>query len=142
MHRFDKKDTIIETIATVVFPFIMVFGIYVIINGHLSPGGGFSGGAIVAAALILYDASLGEDKEAIIPMKTYGYITSAGLLTYGTLKGYSFMMGAANLETGIPHGIPGNILSSGLIFPLNVCVGIVVGSTMYVLYRLFSKGDI
>jgi multicomponent Na+:H+ antiporter subunit B len=44
------------------------------------------------------------------------------------------------METGIPLGTPGAILSSGLILPLNICVGLVVACTMYTFYAMFRKG--
>lgn len=50
-------------------------------------------------------------------------------------------MGANHLESGIPLGTPGAILSSGLILVLNICVGLVVTCTMYAFYALFRKGD-
>ena len=42
-----KNDIILQKCACVLVPFIMIFGIYIILNGHLSPGGGFSGGAVL-----------------------------------------------------------------------------------------------
>ena len=45
----------------------------------------------------------------------------------------------AHLESGIPLGTPGAIISSGLILPLNICVGMVVACTMYAFYTLFRK---
>ena len=48
-----KNDAILQKVAKVLVPPIIIFGIYVILNGHLSPGGGFSGGAIIGAGLIL-----------------------------------------------------------------------------------------
>jgi len=46
---------IVKTIAGIAFPFVTIYGLYVIAHGHLTPGGGFQGGAIVAsgAAMIL-----------------------------------------------------------------------------------------
>ena len=46
------RDVILKKTAGIVAPFIMMFGIYVVLNGHISPGGGFSGGAIIGAGLI------------------------------------------------------------------------------------------
>ena len=48
-----KNDVILQTAARVLVPPIIIFGIYVILGGHLGPGGGFSGGAIIGAVLIL-----------------------------------------------------------------------------------------
>ena len=61
-------------------------------------------------------------------------------MTYAGLKSYSFYTGANHIESGIPLGTPGAILSSGFILPLNICVGLIVMCTMYAFYTLFRKG--
>lgn len=136
-----KSDKILQTMAVVLVPFIILFGIYVILNGHLSPGGGFSGGAIIGAGLILYLNAFGFEKtERFFTAKTYKWISFSALSFYCIAKSYSFYTGAHHLESGIPLGTPGNILSSGLILPLNICVGLVVACTMYAFFALFRKG--
>ena len=57
-----KNDAILQMSAYVLVPAIIIFGIYVILNGHLGPGGGFSGGAIIGAGLILYLNAFGFQK--------------------------------------------------------------------------------
>lgn len=136
-----KNDKILQLSAKILVPIIVLFGIYVILNGHLSPGGGFSGGAIIGAGLILYVNAYGFEKaKRIMNRKNYAIISVVPLLFYACAKGYSFFTGANHLESGIPKGTPGAILSSGLILPLNICVGIVVACTMYHFYTLFRKG--
>ena len=136
-----KDDVILQKITYVLFPVIAIFGIYVILNGHLSPGGGFSGGAIVGAGLILYANAFGfEDINRFFNEKTYKWISFGALTFYCLAKSYSFFTGANHLESGIPLGQAGAILSSGLILPLNICVGMVVACTMYAFYTLFRKG--
>ena len=136
-----KNDVIVQKVAFFLVPMIIIFGIYVILNGHLSPGGGFSGGAIIGSALILYVNAFGFQKiERFFTQKTYKWICFAALLFYCLAKTYSFYCGAHHLETGIPLGTPGAILSSGLIPPLNICVGLVVACTMYAFYAMFRKG--
>lgn len=64
LDRYKTPDLFI-TFSRIVYPMMLVFGFYVIINGHLSPGGGFQGGAIVATAiLILY--YIDHDRETNI----------------------------------------------------------------------------
>ena len=72
--------------------------------------------------------------------RTYKTICFCALTFYCLAKSYSFFTGANHLESGIPLGTPGAILSSGLILPLNICVGLVVACTMYAFYALFRKG--
>lgn len=137
-----KNDAILQAAAKVLVPVIIIFGIYVILNGHLSPGGGFSGGAIIGAGLILYLNAFGFQKtEKLFTEKTYKWISFGALTTYCLAKSYSFYTGANHLESHIPLGTPGHILSSGLILILNICVGLVVACTMYTFYAMFRKGD-
>ena len=136
-----KNDVILQTITGVLVPIIFIFGIYVILNGHLSPGGGFSGGAIIGAGLILYLNAFGFKKtERFFTEKTYKWVSFSALTFYCLAKSYSFYTGAHHLESGIPLGKAGAIISSGLILPLNICVGMVVACTMYAFFALFRKG--
>lgn len=113
------------------------------LNGHISPGGGFSGGAIIGAGLILISQGFGSERtKKFFNFKVFTIITSGSLLSYAALKCYSFYTGAHHIETGIPHGIPGAILSSGFILPLNIFVGLIVACTMFGFYSLFTKGEI
>lgn len=140
-HHEPKNDLILQRSAALLVPVIFLFGIYIILNGHLSPGGGFSGGAIIGAGLILYLNAFGFRKTArFFTYKTFAGISFAALLFYALAKSYSFYTGANHMASGIPLGTPGAILSSGLILPLNICVGMVVACTMYAFYALFRKG--
>ena len=136
-----NDDSILQRVTFLLFPVIVIFGIYVVLNGHLSPGGGFSGGAIIGAGLILYANAFGFEKlNRFFTEKTYKWISFVALAFYCLAKSYSFFTGANHLESGIPLGQAGAILSSGLILPLNICVGLVVACTMYAFYTLFRKG--
>lgn len=138
-----ENDTILRKSALIVFPIIMVFGVYVILNGHLSPGGGFSGGAILGAGFVLFLSAFGFNRtERFMNAGTVRLITLIALLVYCLSKCYSFFTGANHLESGIPLGTPGAILSSGLILVLNICVGMVVACTMYSFYALVRRGRI
>lgn len=138
-----QRDDILTFGARILFPLIVVFGIYVILNGHLSAGGGFSGGAILGAGLILFRSAFGHERTArFFTEKTFTIVVTASLLAYTALKCYSFYTGANGLPSAFPLGAPGSILSGGLILPLNICVGCVVACTMYAFYSLIRKGDI
>lgn len=141
-ERFEPvSDTILQASAKIVVPAIMLFGIYILVNGHLSPGGGFSGGAIMGAGLILHVNAFGYKKtQRFFNEKTYKRVTVGALSFYCIAKSYSFFTGANHIPSGIPLGTPGAIISSGLILPLNICVGLVVACTMYAFYTLFKKG--
>ncbi len=144
-EMFDKEDsnTILKRIANLLAPLLFLFGIYVVLNGHISPGGGFSGGAIIGAGFVLYASVNGQQKmQRFLDYKMFVRINVTCLLTYCILKGYSFFTGANHLPNIIPKGIPGALLSGGLILPLNICVGMIVACTIYGFYALFTKGEI
>lgn len=141
----DKRDQnlILKYGAKLLVPFVILFGVYVILNGHISPGGGFSGGAIIGGGLMLYALAFGQEKIAkVINYRSFTITTGCALLTYAGCKAYSFYTGANHLGGEIPKGIAGAILSGGFILPLNICVGIIVSFTMYGFYALFSRGDL
>ncbi len=138
------KSTILYEVSKFLIPIIQLFGIYIIFHGHLSPGGGFAGGTIIGAGLILYRIVFGEEKaqEKLKYTKLLNLMCGS-LITYGILKGYSFIVGGSNVHLfDIPLGKPGDILSGGLILPLNICVGIVVSVVIYFLFNLFYEGEI
>jgi len=138
-----EQPFMLKYAVMLVVPFVIIFGIYILLNGHLSPGGGFSGGAVLGAGISLYAASYGIDKvRTIFTFKTFVICSVSALSFYSLAKGYSFIMGASGLSTGIPLGTPGNLFSAGLVLPLNISVGFVVACSAYGLYALFSEGEV
>ena len=143
-RRFEpKNDAILQGVASVLCPVIFIFGIYIILNGHLSPGGGFSGGAIMGAGLILYAVAFGFQKtQRFFDEHVYKIAKISALCMYGLIGTYFYMTGANGIENHIPLGIPGHILSSGIILPINICVGLEVACTMYAFFALFRRGGL
>lgn len=138
-----SNDPIVCTVVKILTPIIIVFGIYVLFNGHLSPGGGFSGGSVLGAGFILFAMAYGEDNAAkIIKPSIIRVITICSLSFYCLAKSYSFFTGNEfnGIHSIITPGTPGNIVSGGLILPLNIAVGFVVCCTMYSFYMIFKRG--
>lgn len=138
-----KNDVILKMVATFLVPVIAVFGIYVVLNGHISPGGGFSGGSILGAGLILYVNAFGFKKtEKLFNEEIYKVAKVSALCCYVCCLSYYFYMGANGFDNHIPLGTPGMILSSGLILFIDIFVGTEVACTMYAFYALFRRGEI
>ena len=134
-------DRVLRQTGRVVLPPILMFGIYVVLNGHLSPGGGFSGGTVLGCGLILSSLVLGRERmDDLLPPRRLTLCSVVCLLAYGGMKGYSFFTGANHVGWDVPKGTPGDILSAGFILPLNICVGVIVACTMYTFYSLFARG--
>lgn len=137
-----ETDRILNQMGRIILPAVMMYGIYVVLNGHLSPGGGFSGGTVLGCGLILAALILGEERmEQLLPHRFLTLLSVGCLLAYGLMKGYSFLTGANHFGWEIPKGIPGNIFSAGFILPLNICVGVIVACTMYTFYTLFIEKE-
>ena len=97
----------------------------------------------MGAALIIFAAGFGfETVDRVFTEKLLKTVTFISLSFYSFAKGYVFFTGANHIENGIPKGIPGAILSGGLILPLDIAVGFVVACTMFGFYSLFRRGSI
>ncbi|MCL2617543.1 MAG: MnhB domain-containing protein [Defluviitaleaceae bacterium] len=146
LYREKKSDTnrsmLLQAIVGPITPFIMIYGIYILFNGHLSPGGGFSGGTILGTGLVLCSLAYGSEKVSKVFSERVLTVTfCASLAFYAGIKVWSFMVGATGGTTGIPLGTPGTILSGGLILPLNISIGLAVAVTIYNFYALFSESE-
>ncbi len=136
-------DNIIRYSGTVIIPIIFIYGIYILVNGQNSPGGGFSGGAVMGAGMIIFAAAFGfERTDRFFTARVSAYTTFVSLMFYSFAKGFVFFTGANGLGNPIPRGTPGAIFSGGLILPLDIAVGLVVACTMFGFYSLFRRGSI
>jgi len=138
------KSVVLKEVSKIIVPFIQIFAIYVVFHGHLSPGGGFAGGTIFGASLILSRIVNDNDGDrGKISHTRLITLMCISLLFYGVLKGYSFISGGSHIELfQMPLGTPGRILSAGYLLPLNIAVGIVVSMTMYLFFSLFYEGEV
>lgn len=138
-----KNDIILQKVAKILVPASFMFGIYVILNGHLSPGGGFSGGAMIGAGMVLYAGAFGFAKtDRFFNGHVVKIAKISALCLYVTSLSYYFYTGANGLNSHISLGTPGNLVSSGLIFFINIFVGTEVACTMYTFYALFRRGGL
>ena len=138
-------DLVLRKVTSIVLPVIQVYGIYIILHGHLSPGGGFAGGMILGISMVLYMLVFGLDScLRKVPHRMSSFLESAGTLWYGAiglvgiLRGTSFLM---NKGAGIPLGTPGDLFSSGFILIITIGVGIKVAATMLSLFYTLIEED-
>lgn len=142
-ERSKKNTVILKTVVKGMFPFLLVFAVYILLNGHLSPGGGFSGGAVLGAGLILLDIALGtETLGRFFNHTVYTVIKVGALVIYCAIILYLVICGANGINNGISAGIAGNIFSAGVILPINLMVGFEVACTMYAFYTYFYRGEL
>lgn len=116
---------------------IILFGIYIITHGHLSPGGGFPGGAVVASAFLL--VMLGSNT---IPGKSkfLTSIESLAGLTFGLLGFWGVLtLGQFLNNLVLPAGSPGRILSAGIIPLISLAIGAKVASELSGVFASYRK---
>ena len=145
MDQLDKneRNQILVNVTKVLMPIIVLFGIYILFNGHLSPGGGFAGGSIIGGALVLCENAYGVEKvRTFFDHKIYHAVKVGALIFYAMLIMYTIFVGSNGLESVISKGVPGRILSAGIILPINVAVGLEVACTMYAFYTYFGRGEL
>ncbi len=135
-------NIILQTISVAAVPLIFLFGLYLMVTGHLSPGGGFTGGALLSGGLILYSMAYGPKRTGdVFSYRTFRRLLFWGLLFCTASKAFSFFCGANGISIWPGYGQPGTILSAGWILPLNLGIGLVTTAALYGCYALFSRGD-
>ena len=129
------SSKIIRTIAQKLFPFIILFGFYLISYGHLSPGGGFQGGVVLGTAIILLALSHSiEQTEKKFKSRWLNMLEKLGILTLIFLGFLGIFLGYSFLGNFLPLGNPGQIASGGLMLLLNIAIGIKVAAGVSVIF--------
>ncbi|WP_297500002.1 Na(+)/H(+) antiporter subunit B [Thermococcus sp.] len=127
----DDMGVIVRTAARATIPLIGIFGAYIVMHGHLTPGGGFQGGATIAGAGILFLLAFGlKEMKKSYNKNLYSALEGIGGLAF---------LGAAMLGVGVAffynvlwhsgpffNGKPGTLLSAGYLPIMNLAVGLKV----------------
>lgn len=94
-----EDNPVVALVSSIVAPFIMLFALYVVFHGHYSPGGGFQGGTLLAAAVILVRLAHGlEIGEMQFPRQLATPLGSLGVLIYFGTGLFSIFMGGEFLN--------------------------------------------
>lgn len=130
--REKKRETrpaslILRTGCGLLFPLILLFGAYVFIHGHLSPGGGFQGGAIIASGFLLVYLGC---RERRINQKASRFSESLGGLVFVVVGILGLVFGGYFLSNFLPKGEPNTLVSAGVIPIIYIAVGFKVGSEL------------
>lgn len=100
--RGAQESVIIRTICRLAAPFAQIFGLYVIMHGHSSPGGGFQGGVILASSFMLLAIGDGlEEARRRFSTKAIALLLSAGVVIYAGIGIVTLLLGANFLDYGI-----------------------------------------
>ena len=138
-------DLIVTTICRVLIPFIQLFGLYVIAHGHHSPGGGFQGGVILGASIILL--AIGYDLRTAakrLQESQSSLLSAAGVFIYAGVGAACLAMGANFLDYSSLAPLmfvdPVYARSLGILY-VEIGVGLAVMASMIIIYKnLASAG--
>lgn len=139
-----SSSIIVALVSRFMVPFIQLFAFYVIAHGHYSPGGGFQGGALLGASILLLRLTVGEQPSNLVFHSKYGtQMSGFGVFIYAAV-GVAAMIGGglyldyANLPIG---GMPTPQLRSLGILLVEIGVGIGVMATMIAIFDDLAKGN-
>ena len=134
-----KPGFILKNGMKIISGIILITGIYIFIHGHLSPGGGFPGGAMIGSSFLLMFLSDEEFKTKITAFKIMEGTAGSLILIIG-LAGLS--IGGYFLYNYLPNGNIGELISAGIVPILYVLVGLKVGSEVSNLLGNFLNGEV
>jgi len=145
---------IVRTVANQLIVFIVIFGLYVIMHGQLTPGGGFQGGAVIVSGVVmLLVAFNSKELKKSLRERVLSIMESTGALIFiilafagiGTVFFYNLLVGTPIFGHIPPTGPnPGDIWTGGVVPLMNLAVGIkvVAGLSAVVLaLALFSSDE-
>jgi len=129
-EKTDKRPAseILKTGSGLLVPVIVMFGVYIFLNGHLTPGGGFQGGAVIASAVLLLFLS---DTDHRLDHTVFGMIESLSGFFYVIIGILGIILAGGFLDNSIlPYGEFGTILSAGAIPVIYIMIGLKVGTEL------------
>ena len=135
IHR--PASEIVETATQLLLPMVMLFGVYVFINGHLSPGGGFQGGAIIASGTMFLLLALPESHISRLLISLMESLSGFGYVVVGVL---GVILAGGFLDNRIMDtGVYGDLFSAGAIPIIYVFIGLKVGFELSAVLDRFRR---
>jgi multicomponent Na+:H+ antiporter subunit B len=126
--EIEPSSLVLNSGCRFLFPLILFFGSYIFIHGHLTPGGGFQGGAIIASAFLLIylgcrGRRISENRNKLTESLSGLIFVVVGLI--GLAVGGQYF-----LYNFLPKGILLTLFSSGIIPVIYIAIGFKVGSEL------------
>lgn len=148
MNKQSGMTLIVKTIVRISTSLILLYGVYIVAYGQLTPGGGFPGGVIIGAAFILLCLAFGKE-VALKKMSTVSasILDSAGALIFLVVALLGYIWGTFFLNFFPNKGIPFHLWTAGIIPLCNIGIGLKVSVCLFgafialVLFRVSAKKE-
>jgi multicomponent Na+:H+ antiporter subunit B len=122
----ETADSLRALGAVLVGPMLLL-GVYIVVHGALTPGGGFQGGVLLAGALLLvYAAGQVAAVQRVRPVSLVEVADAVGAAAYTLVALAGLVFGVAVMDNVLPFGTSGSLLSGGTVPVLSVAVGVEV----------------
>ena len=127
---------IVKKVTQLICGLVFMYGLYIISHGHLTPGGGFAGGAIIAGAFILLILAYGSEVVNLKKEETQTAMTeSLALIVIMLLAVAGLLFGThVFFNNYLPEGKIGDLLSAGVIPVYNIFVGVEVAAALLTIF--------
>jgi multisubunit Na+/H+ antiporter MnhB subunit len=129
-------SVIVKKVAQLLSGLIFMYGVYIITHGHLTPGGGFAGGALLAGSMILLVLAFGSDVIGLKRRETgSSIIENSAILVFLLFATVAMLIGTrVFFHNFLPRGHLGDLISAGVIPLYNIFVGIEVGAALFTIF--------
>jgi multicomponent Na+:H+ antiporter subunit B len=135
-----RPSEAVRDLAVALIGPLVCFGLYIVLHGQLTPGGGFQGGVILATApLLVYLASDFRTFKQITSHNLIEVAEAAGAGGYVVIGLMGMLVGGAYLRNVFPLGQTGNVNSSGTIFAISAATGLEVAAGFVLLLYAFLE---
>ncbi len=122
-----NSSQLLQTGARLIFPAILVLGAYVFIHGHLTPGGGFQGGVIIATGFLLMFMAY---KDYHVSHNILTWVESLAGVLFVTVGFWGLIFGGSFLKNTMGTGVLNDLLSGGVIPIVYIAVGFKVAAEL------------
>lgn len=142
-HHENRRPPVLDALrlsAYLLLPVTILVGVYLVLHGHISPGGGFQGGVVIGTAIhLLYLAGDFSTLDRLRPVPVYEITEAAAAGAFVVLGLGAMLAGAIFLTNVMPYGTQGELLSAGTVPLVNILVGIEVASGVVLLLARFLE---
>lgn len=132
-----SSSSVVTAGSKLLFPAIILLGVYVFVHGHLTPGGGFQGGVIIATGFLLM---LLAYENYSVSHKWLSIVESLAGITFAGVGLLGFINGGTFLQNFLPTGVLNNLFSGGVIPIIYIAVGFKVAAELTgVIYTVLNE---
>lgn len=134
---------IVKTVTRLTVGLILLYGLYIVSHGHLSPGGGFVGGIIIALSFVHLMLAFGrEETLKSIPASVVEFLDGFGALSFVVIA-LAGLLGGTFFLNLLPKGEPFALISAGTIPLSNLAIFLKVGAGLFAVFLaiVFFKFD-